>query len=168
MDYKDRTFAIDVKATIWIDSECEREDYVHRICLTLSNGPLNVSGYVWLKICYVSDLYASCCTISPHAQELTWFLCRNPSSEFRSHWLLGLHDNHRAEVKLMLTFLDLSFWHDQLLQHLLQSGHTVLTGISELAQRLEIGLLLPVNKLNSVLVGTWWTMSIVTWWYWGD
>lgn len=35
--------------------------------------------------------------------------CRNPSSEFRSHWLLGLHGNHRAEVKLMLTFLDYPF-----------------------------------------------------------
>lgn len=51
MDYKDRTFAKDVKVTI--DSEFEREDYVHSICLTLSNGPLNMSGFVTRDLRYV-------------------------------------------------------------------------------------------------------------------
>lgn len=32
-----------------------------------------------------------------------------PSSEFQSHWLLGFKGNHKAEVKLMLTFLDYPF-----------------------------------------------------------
>ncbi len=44
--------------------------------------------------------------MSPHAQELTWFLVGVLP---RIHWLLGLHGNHRAEVKLMLNFLDYPF-----------------------------------------------------------
>lgn len=51
----------------------------------------------------------------------------------------------------MLTFLDYPF---DMTNYFSTSYSQVLTGISKLARRHEIGLLLPVNKLNSVLVGS--------------
>ncbi len=55
MDYKDRTVDVkDVKVTI--DSEFERKDYVHRICLNLSNGPLNICGFITRDLRYVMSL----------------------------------------------------------------------------------------------------------------
>lgn len=105
MDHKDGKIANDYESDNTIKLKMLRKGRLQCVdrmstCITLRNGPLNTL----IRDLSDSDLYVSClCTrtdMIPH-----WI----PSSEFQSHWLLGFKGNHKAEVKLMQTFLDYPF-----------------------------------------------------------